>query len=518
MLKLFLPEIFLTTSILIFLVVNSHVIFSQKYDWPLLTSELLSQIFVIVFICLILCCNQYYTGIEGRDLIGLFSVTSGAALIKIVFLVIVLFSLLPIWRAFVLQKLNLIEFFVIFLGVILSSFLITMATNFISLYLSLELQSICFYVLAAFLRTSIHSSEGALKYFIISSIFSCFFLLGSLSFYSVFGTTNYYDISLLLTFLSDSFYETHFYLFLKIGSIAMFIVFFFKLTVAPFIFWVPQAYDGAPVASTIIFTIFPKVIIYTALLHFWNVILSSLPMDFILEIFLYVGGYSILFGTRESLRQVRLKKLLIYSSVAQMGYPLILLVDNTIDSWADGYFFLIIYCFTSVVSWGFFVLLAQQYADSAMPTLQKDSLVKNEKAIRPLYLTTLSAVKNSNPYILLLLFLIFFSFSGIPPMVGFLSKLLTFFHLFNVGFYEFGVILAFIGVFSAYYYLRLVKVLIADSPKNTSINLSLFTASYLELEYTLYLIVGFGLIFFNFYPEFLYLLCRAIVLDTFFSF
>ena len=136
--------------------------------------------------------------------------------------------------------------------------------------------------------------------------------------------------------------------------------------------------------------------------------------------------------------------------------------------------------------------------------------------VKPIFLSTLAKLGKANSVIALLFISLFFSFIALPPFLGFLSKFYVIFHLINDGFYESAIFLVAIGTFSAYYYLKLIKIVIADdSQVSRTTTFSFFPGAFLELELTLYFAIFFGLIFFTFYPDYLFLLCRVMVIKTF---
>jgi NADH:ubiquinone oxidoreductase subunit 2 (subunit N) len=162
----------------------------------------------------------------------MFVIDKSSRLIKITFIFVCIFSLIFIYKAFCLQKLNFFEFYVILLITILSSLLLICSYDLLTIYLLLEMQALCFYVLASFKRTSSFSTESGLKYFILGSIISCFFLLGLSILYGALGTLNLHYLNLLTSFLFSEYIIN----FLLVGIFFITITFLFKLAVVPFHF------------------------------------------------------------------------------------------------------------------------------------------------------------------------------------------------------------------------------------------------------------------------------------------
>ena len=327
-----------------------------------------------------------------------------------------IFSLLffsSIWRSFVIQKLNFFEYFIIFLLALLGLLFLISSFNLLSLYLCLELQAISFYILASFQRNSIFSSEAGLKYFISSSLMSGIFLLGCSFFFFTFGTFNLYFISLLNTL---SFYDNYSInlSFVTIGIFCFFLVFFFKLVIAPFHFWFPQIYDGSPLSSLIIFSTLPKIVLFVLLLRFFSTV-SFLAEQSQTLLFL-IGSYSIFFGIFKALKQKRLKKLYIYSSISQMGLPLCALSDNSLEAFNVIFFYLFIYLLTSVLMWCIFVIIYDNQSKTSVTAPSNFSTF-------PLFISSLKYLLFHNSSVAFAFVFLFFSLAGIPPLAGFLSKI-----------------------------------------------------------------------------------------------
>jgi NADH-quinone oxidoreductase subunit N len=166
-LNLFYPEIFLSFSILFQLILNAQVVNNVSYNFPILNKELFSQTIFILFCLLILFINLK---VENFFYNFMFVIDKSSRLIKITFIFVCIFSLIFIYKAFCLQKLNFFEFYVILLITILSSLLLICSYDLLTIYLLLEMQALCFYILASFKRNSAFSTEAGLKYFIFGSI------------------------------------------------------------------------------------------------------------------------------------------------------------------------------------------------------------------------------------------------------------------------------------------------------------------------------------------------------------
>ena len=493
--KAFWPELFLSLFLIKLLVLDSHIINSLPFNFPILNNEIFIQIFICLFFIFLLITNNY---IFGFDLNYFFIIDVSSRTLKLFFILFCLLSFVIIWRSFIFQQLSFFEYFLIFLIAILSLLFLANAFNLISIYLCLELQAISFYIFAAFHRSSIFSSEAALKYFISSSIMSGVFLLGCAFIYGSFGTLNLIDINILGSQALALNYES----IVIVSVIGFFLItttIFFKLVIAPYHFWFPQIYDGSPLSSTIIFSILPKLMLFSLLIKIWlafsNLIIFSNSILFL------TGFYSIIFGLIKLLKQKRLKKLYIYSSISQLGLPLCALADNTFYAFSSIYFFLISYLITSILMWGFLVLINQ------------NQYITNLTTINPLFLSTFNKILNQNFIVALCFLFIFFSLAAIPPFSGFLGKIYIYLVLIQNLKYEMAILIIYISVFGVYYYIKFLKIIFFENliiTKHIKAQ-SFFKANFLPCDYNFFALSLFLLIFFCFYPNIVFLNCFKII-------
>ena len=490
------PEFFLSLSILMFLITNVYIVNSLKLNFPILKKELFSQVFLILLFASFL---FLFVKVEGSCSNSLFFVDSSSINLKLFWMFFCTFSFVLIWRSFLIQQLNFFEFFVLFLLSVLSSLLLLSSSDLLIIYLIIELQSICFYSLASFKRGSSYSSEAGLKYFISSALMSCIFLFGCSMIYGALGTLNFNAVSLLLSFplVNSSLYLQNY---IVIGSLLIVIFFLFKLSIAPFHFWFPQVYDGSPLSSTIIFSLLPKFIIFSLLVK-WLVTISSVSI--ILQPFLLgFGVFSSLFGIFLALRQKKLKKLFIYSSIGQLGLPLCSLSLMNLNSVVYSYFFFLIYMLTSVLLWSSFLFLYSSQKRSSKVT----STV--------LYVSSLSNLFYFNKIWAFSILIIFFSMCGVPPLSGFIAKFWIYVSLIESNYFLVAVFLILLGGFSAFYYLKVLKVSFFENKALVVVrgeNNSLFKKTYFNLDCFINALFLFLLCFLTFYPDFLFFYLNTVV-------
>ena len=210
-LKSFIPESFLSLSILFQLIFNIRVINNLKYNYPIVDKEVFYQTLFILISLFLLYTNLK---IEGYFSNFLFINDESTRIMKLLVLMVCFLTLNIVLQTFILQGLNFFEYFIIFLLSLLSLLLLICSADLISFYLVIEMQSLCFYILSSFKRNSAFSTEAGLKYFISGAFISGFFLFGSSLLYLVLGTLNFNALSLLLAFPFTEFDPIFYYIIL----------------------------------------------------------------------------------------------------------------------------------------------------------------------------------------------------------------------------------------------------------------------------------------------------------------
>lgn len=463
--KAFIPELFLSFALLAQLLYNIKKTTTFKYNFPLMDKEIFFQFYFVLFIILTLLLNVNIEGIFSNFLL---INDLAASQIKIIFIISIILIFVFIWQSYTYQNLNFFEFFILLFFSIFASLLLISCYDLFSVYLLLELQALCFYIIAGIKRNSTFSTEAALKYFITGSFFSCIFLFGVLLVYGEFGTTNFYFINLLTLLPYQGTLQNVNFLVLC-GTVLILITFFFKLAIVPFHFWVPDVYDGSPLSSTIILAVLPKIILFTVLIRF---LLININLFKNIEFLFYLGGIaSIFWGTFCALKQKRVKKLFIYSSITQLGFILIALSSFSKDSIAAIYFFLIIYNFTAVLGWG---ILTATYG------FQKQVSFFKKHKMFPVFLSTFINLFKTNKIWALAFLFYFFSLSGMPPFIGFLGKLYLILNILKANNFSLVLLLILIASFSAFYYLRILKLIFFEVQNNKKIN-QIFQGNFLYI-------------------------------------
>jgi proton-translocating NADH-quinone oxidoreductase chain N len=501
-LKSFIPEIFLSLCILFQLFLNSCLINNIYFNYPLFSKEIHNQIIFILFCLLLLLSNNK---IEGFFVNFLFLNDFSCKVVKIFIVLTTLSVSFSVVRSFKSQKLNFFEFFIIFFFSLFATLLIVNASDMLSVYLVIELQTLSFYVLASFRKNSAFSIEAGLKYFIFGSFISGIFLLGCTIMYTCLGTLNFNNLSLLLSipFSLDLFILRSL---LLVGILLITIVLLFKIVAVPFHFWAPDVYEGAPLATTILFSIIPKFSIFYLFFKWISIVALFFEIK---QLLLFSGLLSIFFGSFFAIRQRRVKKFVIYSSIAQIGFLVSALINTNSTSFLSIFFFLIIYIITSILIWSHISLFFN---------FQNRVNYFEKKSLTPLFLSTFSNLFLINKVWAISFLIIFFSLSGIPPLSGFLSKILVLYGLIIKKNVLNSFLLLIVSALSVFYYLRVIKIVFFEEKNNFKIDSSqiIFYDSFFEKDCLLISLLLFSLFFLFFYPSLFLNICYLISYTHFF--
>lgn len=328
---------------------------------------------------------------------------------------------------------------VLFSGV--GMLLMVSSNNLLSLYVSLELSSLCLYVLAAINRDNLLSSEAGLKYFILGALSSGLLLFGISLVYGYTGTISYVGIS---QFLEGAFVTNPNAIpyGVMVGMVFMLAGLAFKVSAVPFHMWTPDVYQGAPTPVTALFAIVPKV---AALALIIRLLVGPFAMleNASAQIIMVVSVGSMLVGSFAGLVQNNIKRLLAYSSIANMGYALLGLLPNVPEGVAATIIYLTIYM--AMLSGVFAILM---------------SLKRNGESIEKI--SDFAGLSKTSPFMAYALTGLLFSMSGIPPLAGFFGKFFVIQAAVAGGYMIVAVIAVLTSVVGAYYYLRLIKVMFFD--------------------------------------------------------
>ncbi|MFM6853077.1 MAG: NADH-quinone oxidoreductase subunit NuoN [Sphingopyxis sp.] len=329
------------------------------------------------------------------------------------------------------------EYPVLILFAALGMSIMVSAHDLMSLYIGLELNSLAAYVLASFARNDGRSSEAGLKYFVLGALASGMLLYGSSLLYGFTGTTSFTGIA--TAFAHNGGIGLTFGIVFLLSGLA------FKISAVPFHMWTPDVYEGAPTPVTAFFATAPKV---AAMALLTRVCVDALQPAFPAwqQIITFMAIASMVLGAVGAVGQKNIKRLLAYSSIANVGFMLIGLASATPAGIMAMLIYLAVYVVMTLGS--FLVLLQLQRADG---TMAED-------------VASLAGLWKSRPALATALSVFMFSLAGIPPLFGFFPKLMVFQAAVGAGMLPLAVIGAVASVIGAFYYLRVIKVMLFDAP------------------------------------------------------
>ena len=341
------------------------------------------------------------------------------------------------------EKIGRFEFPVLVVLAALGMIIMVSANDLIVLYMGLELQSLSLYVLAAFNRDSLRSSESGLKYFVLGALSSCLLLYGASLIYGFSGTTNFAEIA---AFVGDGI-DNSANMGLIFGLTFLMAGLAFKISAVPFHMWTPDVYEGSPTPVTAFFAAAPKI---AAMALVIRITVGAFPLDAggsapWQQIIAFLALASMFLGAFAGIGQTNIKRLMAYSSIGHMGYALVGLVGGTEAGVQGVLLYLLIYLATMV---GVFVCI--------LSMRRKEGMVEK--------ISDLAGLSRTQPLIALALLLLMFSLAGIPPLAGFIGKLYVFMPAVEAGFTWLAILGVIASVISAVYYLNIVKVIYLDEP------------------------------------------------------
>lgn len=391
------------------------------------------------------------------------------------------------------ETVNTFESIVLILLSTCSMLFMISAYDLIAIYLAIELQSLCFYVIAASKRTSEFSTEAGLKYFILGAFSSGILLFGCSMIYGFTGVTNLEELAKLFTgyglYVSidaslpiASVGPQSSGVFMGILFVA--VGFLFKITAVPFHMWAPDVYEGSPTYVTAFFSIAPKIAILASMLR---VFVYSFYDPTWQQLFVFCSIASMVLGAIAGLAQNKVKRLLAYSSIGHVGYLLIGLSCGTIEGIQSLLIGLCIYVLMTINVFAIVLALRQN---------------------RCKYISDLSALAKTNPILAITLSVTMFSYAGIPPLAGFCSKFYLFFAALGCGAYLLALIGVVTSVISCFYYIRFVKVMYFDTPNTWILYKPMDREKSLLLAITL-----FSITFFFLYPSPLFIVTHQMALS-----
>ena len=354
---------------------------------------------------------------------------------------------------------------------VLGSCVLMSSNNLLSMYMGIELQSFAAYILCSLYRNSESATSAGLKYFLLGSLASGIILLGTGIIYSVTGMTSFDDLSSIISTMNmDNINDTNNFITLSVmaGVIFIGIGYIFKVGAAPLYNWSPDVYDGVPTVITAWIATMPKMGLLVSLANIINIFIqgglnnmvSGIIQTNFTNLLLLSSVLSFVVGAIVGLSQVRIKRLLTFSTINHVGFLLLALAVMTEESLEGFVFYLIQYAITNVNT--FLTLLAFGYAAKGIV-----SNINNVSKVREFQLLDdLKGQFKSNPLLSISFAVSLFSMAGIPPMIGFFAKQMVLYSV-SYNYSVISIVAIVISVIGASYYLKIVKLMFFDTNNNT---------------------------------------------------
>ena len=449
-----LPEIFLALSIMTLLILGVFI----KKSFKIVN---LLTIFTLIFAIALTInqpsgLNKIFNNSYVIDNLSIFM-----KVLSLLFCTFVILSSKDYIRTIGIDK---IEYPIIILSSTLGMMIMISSNDLIVFYLGLELQSLSLYILASFKRDSEKSTEAGLKYFVLSALTSGLLLYGCSLIYGFTGSTNFNIISQQIN--ADNTGAIFGLVFIITGLA-------FKTSLVPFHMWTPDVYEGSPTSVTSFFALVPKIAAISVFIRFMYVPFINVINEW-QNIVIFLSVASMILGSVAAIGQSNIKRLIAYSTISHMGYALAGLATNSNQGIQSTIVYLTIYL---IMNLGIF---------SCIFMMKRENVFYEN-------INDLSGLSKNHPMLAFSFLIILFSLAGIPPLAGFFAKFYIFMSVINAQMYTLAVIGLLTSVISAFYYLRIIKIIYFDKPKKPfdtnydwETKVSLIISSILILIYFIY--------------------------------
>ena len=425
-LKFLIPEIFLSLSTFTLLMVGVFLKKSFEIVYRL------SILVIFLLLLILLTGDKENTKVFNESfLIDEFSLYS-----KFLILISTFFILLISKRYIADIKNDKFEYPIIILLSILGMFIMVSSNDLILFYLGLELQSLSLYILASIDRDNIKSSEAGIKYFVLSALSSGLLLYGCSLIYGFSGSTNFEQIAIV----SKDFNAGTIF-----GMVFILVGLAFKISAVPFHMWTPDVYQGSPTSVTSFFSVVPKIAGISIFIKFMYSPFQGLITEW-QYILVFMSIASMILGAVAAMSQSNIKRLMAYSSIGHIGYAIAGIAAGSENGFKSTLVYISIYVVMNIGAFSCILLMK-----------------RSGKYIEDI--DELSGVSKNHPLLSLGLMIILFSLAGIPPLAGFFAKFYVFMAVIESQMYTLAIIGLVTTVLSAFYYIRIIKIMYFDEPK-----------------------------------------------------
>jgi proton-translocating NADH-quinone oxidoreductase chain N len=458
--KAVIPESFIVLASLILLVYGVVYSGSKKSGYPIIMHGLgwLVQLSLLFTILLLL--NNPLS--NGSLFYNTLVIDDFALFLKSIVCIGALLSVLISLKYVEQENINAFELLILVLLSTASMLFLVSAADFICMYLAIELQSLCFYVMAGLKRNSEFSTEAGLKYFLLGAFSSGILLFGCSLIYGFTGTTNFLELGKIFTCGSEEVLAgISSVRACELGMIFVLVGFLFKLTAVPFHMWAPDVYEGAPTSVTAFFSIVPKVSVLAVFIRLFYEGFYDLMVPW-QKLILFSSIASMILGSLAALSQNKVKRLLAFSSIGHVGYLLIGFCCGTIEGIQALLLYLLVYIVMTMNV--FAIILCPLRRESFSSNISTSVGRASTRVERIKYTTDLAMLAKTNPILAGTLTVTMFSIAGIPPLAGFYSKAFLMFAAISSAQYLLAIIGVLTSVVSCFYYIRIVKIMYFESP------------------------------------------------------
>lgn len=467
------PEIWLITSISIIILID--LFFSQYSRW---LTYILCQIALLSTLYPV---TQLITAETQTLFANSYVIDSISILLKIALLTMGIFVLIYSRKYAFEQEIERSEYFILMLFSILGAFILVSSLNFLTLYLGLELVTLPLLALIPIARKDPNAAEAAMKYFVMSAMASGMFLFGiSL----IYGVTKSFDIAVINSVLLSQGKAP--------GLLLLFAMMFiivgvgFKLGAVPFHMWIPDVYQGSPTSITLFISTLPKLAgfglairilmdVFPALSGYWQ------------QIIMIMAVLSLAIGNLAAIVQSNFKRLLGYSTIANIGFVLLGLLAGPESGFAASLFYILTYAIMSLAAFGIIIALSKKGFDAEN-------------------IADFKGLASQEPWLAFLMMLVMLSFTGIPPLVGFYAKFWILDALIKSGFVKLATFAVVVTVISAFYYLKIIRVMYFDKPQRNDLAVTMSGSEWAILSINCLAILLLGI-----FPAGLVNICSAVL-------
>ncbi|MDB9975296.1 NADH-quinone oxidoreductase subunit NuoN [Candidatus Thioglobus sp.] len=360
------------------------------------------------------------------------------------------------------------EYFILAMMSILGMMVMVSGHSLLTLYLGLEIMSLSLYALIATARDRASAIEAALKYFVLGAIASGLLLYGMSMIYGISGSLDIFQIS---SFASASTLGSQQTLILNFGLVFLVIGIAFKLGAVPFHMWVPDVYQGSPTSVTMFLSTVPKIAAIALLIRLLIDGLGELQ-HYWADLFMILAVLSIAIGSLVALTQTNIKRMLAYSTISHIGFVLLGFVTGVVDGYGAAVFYVLAYILMSLAAFGSIIVL-------------------NRKGFEADQISDFQGLSKHSPWFALIMLVVMLSMAGVPPFIGFYSKLFILQQVVAEGYVILAITAVIFAVISAYYYLQIIKTMYFDDvDKEILVSAPLDMKVVLSINGILILVVG----------------------------